>query len=73
MGGHNRPTLSQRWVGVDGEQVFARDARDWRKRRDLKFEVQGSKFRKPRTSDRAPRTIVFLAHPIRLARLSCGP
>ena len=21
MGGHNRPTLSQRWVGVDGEQV----------------------------------------------------
>ena len=21
MGGHNRPSLSQRWVGVDGEQI----------------------------------------------------
>jgi hypothetical protein len=27
MGGHNRPFLNQRWVGVDGEQVFARDTR----------------------------------------------
>ena len=44
MGGHNRPTLSQRWVGVDGEQIFARDARDWQKRRE-------AKFRKPWTSD----------------------
>ena len=44
MGGHNRPSLSQRWVGVDGEQIFARDARDWRERREAKFQ-------KPRTSD----------------------
>src|SRR6267143_5953715 len=39
---------------MDDEQTIARDARDWRERRDLKFEVQGSKFRKPRTSDLEP-------------------
>jgi hypothetical protein len=27
-------------------------------RRDLKFEVRGSKFRKPRTADLKPRTLV---------------
>ena len=54
MGGHNRPYPSLRWVGMDDEQTFARDTRDWRERRDLKFEVQGSKFRKPRTSDLEP-------------------
>jgi hypothetical protein len=27
MGGHNRPYPSLGWMGVDGEQVFARDPR----------------------------------------------
>ena len=54
MGGHNRPYPSLRWVGMDDELFLARDTRDWRERRDLKFEVQGSKFRKPRTSDLEP-------------------
>ena len=31
-------------------RTVARDARDVRDRRDMKFEVLGSKFRKPRTS-----------------------
>ncbi len=30
---------------------MTRDARDMRERRDPKFEVLGSKFRKPRTSN----------------------
>ena len=51
MGGHNRPYPSQRWVGMDDEQIFARDTRDWCERREAKFEDQGSKFRKPRTSN----------------------
>ncbi len=54
MEGHNRTCPSLRWAGLDDEQILARDARDWRERRDLKFEVQGSKFRKPRTSDLEP-------------------
>ena len=65
MGGHNRPYPSLRWVGMDDEQTFARDTRDWPERRDLKFEV-------PKTSNFGPRTIVFLARPAHLARrLSC--
>src|SRR5882762_6895600 len=35
-------------------QTVAREARDGRERRDPKFEVPGSKFRKPRTSDFEP-------------------
>jgi hypothetical protein len=59
MGQHNRRCLNRRWAGRDGK--YARDMRDWRERRDLKFEVQGSKLRKPRTSDLEPRTIIFFA------------
>jgi hypothetical protein len=35
-----------------------RDARDMREMRDPKFEVLGSKFRKPRTSN--PRSVILL-------------
>lgn len=28
MGGHNRPYPSLRWVGMDDEQIFARDTRN---------------------------------------------
>jgi hypothetical protein len=31
-----------------------RDGRDWREKRDTKFEVLGSKFQEPRTSDLEP-------------------
>ena len=73
MGGHNRPYPSLRWGELDDKQIFTRDTRDWRERRDLKFEVQGSKFRKPRTSDLEPRTIVFLARPAVSLGYSAGP
>jgi hypothetical protein len=65
MGGHNQTYLSLRWVGLDDEQILARDTRDWRERRDLKFED-------PKTSNLGHRTIVFLARLASLARrLSC--
>jgi hypothetical protein len=65
MGGHNRTCRSLRWVGLDDEQIFVRATRDWRQRRDLRFEV-------PKTSNLGHRTIVFLARPTRLTRrLSC--
>jgi hypothetical protein len=54
MEGHNRTCPSLRWAGLGDEQIFARDTRDWRERRDLKFKDQGSKFRKPRISDPEP-------------------
>ena len=47
------------------KQTAARETRDMRERRDPKFEVRGSKFRKPRTFDRLAR----LTNPV---RLSCG-
>ena len=37
--------------------TMAREARDMRERRDPKFEVLGSKFRKPRTSDLEPSPV----------------
>jgi len=37
--------------------TVAREARDVRERRDPKFEVLGSKFRKPRTSDLEPSSV----------------
>jgi ABC-type multidrug transport system fused ATPase/permease subunit len=51
-----------------------------REKRDLKFDVRGSKFRKPRTFARLARpachaflaSSVSLARPASLARLSCG-
>jgi hypothetical protein len=54
MDRHKRTYPSLRWVGMDDEQIFVRGMRDERERRDLVFEVQGSKFRKPRTSDLEP-------------------
>ncbi len=59
MGGHNRPYHSLRWAGMADEQNFARDTRDWRERRDLKF-------RKPRTSDLEPLSF----SPVRQSRSS---
>ena len=47
------------------KQTLAREARDMRERRDQKFEVRGSNFRKPRTFARP----ACLASPV---RLSCG-
>jgi hypothetical protein len=40
--------------------------------RSSKFEVRGSKFRKPRTSDIEPLRLARLARPASLARLPCG-
>jgi hypothetical protein len=34
------------------------EARDGREKRDPKFEVQGSKFQKPRTSDLEPSSVL---------------
>ena len=45
-----------------------REKRDARERRDLKFDVRGSKFRKPRTSDLEPSLVPPVlrgAHPDR--------
>jgi hypothetical protein len=39
------------------EQTVAREVRDRRERRDPKFEVLGSKFRKPRTSNLEPSSV----------------
>jgi hypothetical protein len=36
MGGHNRPYPSLRWVGMDDEQTFTRDTRDWWERRNTR-------------------------------------
>ena len=47
----------------------AREARDRRERRELKFAVQGSQFRKPRSSD---LELSRLARPASLARLSAS-
>ena len=57
MGGHSRPYPSLRWVGLDDKQIFTRDTRDWRERHEAKFEVQGSKFRKPRTLNLEPSSV----------------
>jgi len=74
MGGHNRPYPSQRWVGMDDEQIFARDTRDWCERREAKFEDQGSKFRQPRTLNLEPTSVSldYSAGPGLLMRRSCG-
>ena len=58
MGGHNRTCPSLRWAEMHDEQIYARDTRDWRERREAKFEV-------PKPSNVEPRTVV------RLARLFC--
>ena len=47
-----------------------REARDRRERRDLKFEVLGSKVKNPRISDLDPSRLARLASLARLARLS---
>jgi hypothetical protein len=47
----------------------AREARDKRERRELKFAVQGSQFRKPRSSDLELSRLARLARPACLARL----
>ena len=39
-----------------------RDKHDERDRRDTKFEVLGSKFRKPRTSDLEPSAVPLVSH-----------
>ncbi len=70
MGGHNRPSPSLRWVGMDGEQIFARDTRDWRERRDGQgFEVRSSKFSELRTLNFELR-IAPVALGVTVARLS---
>jgi hypothetical protein len=53
------------------EQEPAR-GRDGRERRDPKFEVQGSKFRKPRTSDLEPSPVppVSRSYPAEVVRLT---
>ena len=43
------------WLGT--VSLSNREARDWRDRRDPKFDVQGSQFRKLRTSDLEPSSI----------------
>ena len=71
MGGHNRsrPCPSLGWMGVGGEQIFARDTRGPAGK--ARPEVRSSGFEVPKTSNFGPRTIVFLARPVSLARLSC--
>jgi hypothetical protein len=51
-----------------------RDKQDVRDRRDTKFEVLGSKFRKPRTSDLEPSSVspVALFPPVSLVSLESG-
>ena len=36
------------------------DGRDWREKRDTKFEVLGSKFQQPRTSDLEPPSVSYV-------------
>jgi hypothetical protein len=45
------PSLASEASFVKREARDVRERRDERERCDLKFEVQGSKFRNPRTSD----------------------
>src|SRR5882762_6979104 len=59
------------FMNASAASVFARllrvkrerDEQAVRDRRDAKFEVLGSKFRKPRTSNLGPRTLPRLARP----------
>ena len=48
--------------GCQRPWTVAREARDMRENHDPKFEVQGSKFRKPRTSDLDPSPISRVTH-----------
>jgi hypothetical protein len=47
---------------VEGLDCWAvtRETRDMREQRDPKFEVGGSKFQKPRTSDLEPSSVSFV-------------
>src|SRR5712692_7074781 len=54
---HREPLIG--WSTARLWQIAARAARDTRERHDPKFEVQGSTFRKPRTSDREPSLVPY--------------
>src|SRR5207247_10655022 len=60
----NSSILAECSKGPPSPQIVAREARDVRERRDPKFEF-------PKTSNFGPRTVVRLACPACLARLSC--
>src|SRR5438552_2135605 len=63
------PYLAACLKSLPEPQTVAREPRDVRERRDPKFEVQGSKFRKPRTSDLEPLSISPVPQ---VSRVSCS-
>jgi len=58
MDRHNRAYPSLRWVHMDDEQILCRHARPAGK---VRSEVRSSGFEVPKTSNVAPRTILFSA------------